>query len=184
MLARLRARYRASFLPGFVQVSIEFTVILIFATCPFWLGTGVYGLAHEFSKQSWFLSDAILSTFTRGELLIFAVTFVAPMFWTVSLDPEGSKSFPGRPVWVASVAVLLLLASAFYGVWRAWFYTATTYSTVIYWSICAAIAAMLLRLIIMAIHQRRLPHPEQVMNDETDEFADGYAQGREIDNGN
>jgi len=102
MWRKLRNWYRVSGFPTLLQVLLEFLVGFIFASSPFWLGAGVFALTSEFRGASWTLGDALLSTFGRGELLIFAVTFLAPMFWTVSLDPDGSRGFPGRPIWVTS----------------------------------------------------------------------------------
>lgn len=159
-------------------VLMEFTILAAFATSPIWFGACIFGAVQEFNHQAWSWDTAFLSTFSKGELLLFTVTFLSPTFWTVSLD-SGGKAFPQRGLWVAAVALLLSTAVGIFALWRGLAHVASSYTSMIEVSIWAAIVALLLRFAIMAVHQRRLPSPEALFNNPTNDFVEEYGRLRE-----
>lgn len=156
----------------------EWVFNVTFATVPFWLGVVIFAVGSEVGKSTWTLERAMLSTFSRGELLAFAATFLAPSFWAVSLDPEGAKKFPRRGLWVSLVAIVLLIASATFGIVRSAGYSSQTFSSVIYFTFAVACIALIIRFLILLFHHHRLPVNEMTYNKDMNDFAARFAEHR------
>jgi hypothetical protein len=157
----------------------EWLFNVIFASMPIWLGAIILWAHGEVthSKKDW--ADSLLGTMARGELLLFCATFLAPAFWMVSFDRDGAKHFPYRTLWVAALLVVWVVASSVFGVWRSAAYVDETYSVIVYFSIGLALLAVLLRLGVILTNFYREPKiSEATLNEDTNAFAENYAQGR------
>ena len=159
-----------------------FTAIL--ATTPFSLGVLVYVITCEINGANWNVGQAILSTIGKGELLVFSVTFLAQAMWTVAGDPEGSKKFPGRVMWILAILVIVVPAAASFGIWRATGYSSPGFSWLVYLTLILAASALLTRFVILATHYSRMPIGEQTYNQPTNEFAEAYEKHRGEKNDN
>jgi hypothetical protein len=95
------------------QALKEFSFALAFSTVTFWLSAVIMLPRKEFAGQSYW--KLLANTVENGELLIFSVSFIGPIFLATLVDrPAGKSQFPGRDWHVASLCVVALIASALF----------------------------------------------------------------------
>lgn len=99
---------------------------LVFATMPFWLG-GLVLMVLAPPPTSVELSDtnafafwighywhSVVSTLSKGELLVFAISLLSPTLWLVTYEPKGADKLPHRrPVSTLAVIVIVIGAVLF-----------------------------------------------------------------------
>lgn len=159
----------------------EWLFNVVFASMPIWLGAIILWANGQVTHSPKQWSDAFLGTMARGELLVFSATFLAPAFWMVSFDRDGAQHFPLRTVWVAALLIVWVVTSAVFGVWRSAGLADTQYSVIVWLSIGLAVSAIVLRLgVILANFYRDPKISETTLNEDTNEFADQYAQSRAV----
>jgi|SRR5665213_810900 len=81
---------------------------LVFATAAFWITTLI--LHYGTDALPW--SDAFTRSISKGELFIFSVSLVGPIFYVALEDPEWAKrEFPNK-MWHAVVVTVFAIVSA------------------------------------------------------------------------
>ena len=147
---------RAARLAAFYELLFAFLV----GTIPFWIG-GVVVLAVEHADvkgdANWLTLFwvATKGTFEKGELLIFAVSLIAPVFWLVAYEPENAKPLAHRRPIIVTAAFISILCGALYGLVQAkvvadpqFVYAVSCYSV---------LAAMGVMYLALTYHIFRLP---------------------------
>jgi hypothetical protein len=88
-------------------------IVLSLATAPLWLGgLVIFGTS---SQASFTFGTALMRTMEHGELFMYGTALLAPMFWVALVDPPGTRVFPSRIIHMVLIAVIELIASAFFG---------------------------------------------------------------------
>lgn len=94
----------------------EFSINVVFATATFWL-TAVLLRYRKDGPADW--SDAFYQTFMNGELFIFCVSLLGPIFYVALEEPSWAKQqFPGKTWHATLVALLALLCAALFAATR------------------------------------------------------------------
>lgn len=95
------------------QAAKEFSFALGFSSVTFWL-SAIIMLPHKaFTGQSYF--DLLASTVANGELLIFSVSFIGPIFLATLVErPAGKSQFPNREWHIGLLCIVAIVASALY----------------------------------------------------------------------
>ncbi len=144
-------------------------------TIPFWLG-GFVLLASskagasegDYLSRWWQLSQ---TTWSKGELLIFAVSLVAPALWLAVNDPESSRPLAHRRPLIGVIGFVAILSAVLYGLIQAQVVVDTRFviTSSLYFS-AVAVGALYLAL---TYHIFRLPdvptvNEEMLVVDQTD----------------
>ncbi|MBO7771592.1 hypothetical protein J6352_09590 [Burkholderia pseudomallei] len=91
----------------------EFVIALAFSTVTFWLTSILLLPRSNLAATPYF--DLLASTYANGELLIFSVSFIGPIFLATLVDRAPSKSqFPGKDWHVIFLIILAIIASALF----------------------------------------------------------------------
>lgn len=170
---------------GRVSALYEIIFGLLIGTLPFWVG-GIVLLVRDTPSSatadiSIFLKYwlATRKTFERGELIIFAISFLAPAFWLVSHEPEGARTLPHkRPIATLSLIVIIVGITLF-----SLIQSGTTVDMPAIFSISLWLAASAIFIMYLALtyHGFRLPKPDLNEKDLTrsrDVFLDEYMKHR------
>lgn len=94
---------------------------VVWATMPFWLGALVLLLTDSSATKDFGLYwQFLISTFNKGELLIFSTALLAPAFSAALIDPKAKDvlPFPGKLSHATIVAILMVICAALYSVQR------------------------------------------------------------------
>lgn len=95
------------------QAAKEFSFALAFSSVTFWLSAVIMLPQKAFAGQSYL--DLLASTVANGELLIFSVSFIGPIFLATLVDrPAGKSQFPNREWHIGLLCVVALIASALF----------------------------------------------------------------------
>lgn len=105
---------------GRVTALYEVLFSFIIGTLPFWIG-GIVLVARGkglpvssdgyFFEQYW---NATRSTIERGELLIFAISFLSPALWLAAHEPEGGATLPHRrPIMIGTFLIAVIATALF-----------------------------------------------------------------------
>jgi hypothetical protein len=89
----------------------EFAIVVGFGTATFWLSA----FLAEFSIANAHLTylDLLHKSYSQGELFIFSVSFLGPVFYTALDEPAGAtRAFPEKVIHIALTVVLTLIAAA------------------------------------------------------------------------
>jgi ABC-type Fe3+ transport system permease subunit len=141
----------------------EFTHGLVFATMPFWLG-GLVLTVHAHSsdpvlRSAGDLADAFWthtrSTFSRGELLVFAISLLSPTLWLAAHEPKRADSLPHRRPILTLAIVVILVGAAMFALTRS--PQQPNAQLVVWISIALTVAAFFLRYLALVYHSYRLP---------------------------
>ncbi len=143
---------------GRLQALYETCYTLTASAMPFWLGGIIFlALGKGDPEEPWYWRyfQLAVTTFDKGELLIFAVSFVSPALWLASHEPEGATVLPHkRPI---------LLATGLIGIVSATLYALTQAQIpvqmgIIFWiSIVLAVLSILIMYLALTYHTFRLP---------------------------
>lgn len=144
---------------------------LIFATMPFWLGGLVLAVLAEppttqelqgslFSLWVGKYWDSTVSTFSKGELFVFAISLLSPTLWLITHEPNGAKVLPHRrPISTLAVVVIIIGAVLFALLKRG----DTVNVHAVFWiSVTLTFAALLLRYLVLVYHGYRLPDISEI----------------------
>lgn len=152
---------------NFLGALYEFIHGIVFATMPFWLGGLVLMvLAPPPTLEE--LKDAnvlifwverfwhyTVSTFARGELLVFAISLLSPTLWLATYEPKGAEKLPHRrPVSTLAVVVIVIGAVMFALLKKN---DGINVSAVFWISVTLTITAFVLRYLVFVYHGYRLP---------------------------
>ncbi len=94
---------------------------VVWAAMPFWLGALVLLLTDSVTPKDFGLYwQLLISTFDKGELLIFSTALLAPAFSAALTDPKNldAAPFPGKLSHATVVAILMVICAALYSVQR------------------------------------------------------------------
>ncbi|MDB5768047.1 MAG: hypothetical protein JWQ61_2861 [Collimonas fungivorans] len=91
----------------------EFFLALVFSTTTFWITVVIMSVLVVYSSTSTF--DLILKTVSNGELLIFSVSFAAPILLVAAQDRSGKVPFPGAIWHVVALWVFAIVAAIISG---------------------------------------------------------------------
>ncbi len=175
---------------GFLNALYEFVHGLVFATMPFWLGGLVLLVlapppsADEISGLSsisfWVTLywASVVSMFSRGELLLFAISLLSPTLWLATYEPKGANPLPHRRP-ISTLAVLIIVVGAvLFGLMRK---SETVNVDAVFWiSVGLAGAAVFLRYLVFVYHGYRLPDvSERDLTKPTDDWMKHVSRHRE-----
>lgn len=89
-------------------------VVLLFSTAPIWLAAIiVYGSGDDLALSA--LKAALHGTVAKGELFMYCTALLAPVFWVALVDLPGARAFPSKTSHMVLIAVIDLVAAAFFG---------------------------------------------------------------------
>jgi hypothetical protein len=89
-------------------------VLFVLSSMPIWLGTLiVYAMGDKVGCLGFKL--ALLSTFSRGELFMYATASLAPIFWIALTEPPGAREFPGKVSHIVLMVIISVIAAVFFG---------------------------------------------------------------------
>lgn len=92
----------------------ELLVTLLFSTTTFW--TTVVFLKAYTSNSGVPVFELFRQTVSAGQLFIFSVTFLGPVYLIAGEDPENAKVFPNRGVHLVVLFPIALLAGGLYAI--------------------------------------------------------------------
>ena len=157
----------ANFLGSFY----EFLHGLVFATMPFWLGGLVLAVLAEPPTSKELQGDLLslwvgkywtstVSTFSKGELFLFAISLLSPTLWLTTHEPNGAKVLPHRrPISTLAVVVIIIGAVLFALLKRG----DTVNVHAVFWiSVTLTVAALVLRYLVLVYHGYRLPDINEI----------------------
>jgi hypothetical protein len=152
---------------NFLGALYEFLHGIIFATMPFWLGGLVLLVlapppAAEDVKQagafSFWLSKywgTTVSTFSRGELLLFAISLLSPTLWLATYEPKGADKLPHRRPISTLAVVVIVVGAVLFGLMRK---TDGINVEAVFWiSVVLTAFALVLRYLVFVYHGYRMP---------------------------
>ncbi|MDF2817158.1 MAG: hypothetical protein K0S73_1098 [Stenotrophomonas rhizophila] len=90
----------------------ELFVTLLFSTTTFWISALILQAFMQNAGMNYFA--IIKTTANAGQLFIFAVSFMGPVFLLAGDDPPKAKNFPNRGLHFIVLFVLAIIASCFY----------------------------------------------------------------------
>lgn len=92
----------------------ELTITLAFSTATFWISALLFEAFMVNKGASYF--DLLYKTANAGQLFIFAVTFLGPVFLIAGDDPPKAKLFPNRSLHLVLLFLLAVVSSSFYAI--------------------------------------------------------------------
>ena len=90
----------------------ELFVTLLFSTATFWMTVFLLKAYSANSGKTYF--DLLIQAVSSGQLFIFAVTFLGPVYLIAGEDPENAKVFPNRGLHLVLIFPLALLGGGLY----------------------------------------------------------------------
>jgi hypothetical protein len=168
----------------FAGAFYEFLHGFVFATMPFWLGGLVLTvLTHVTAAPQttpWFDSywSNTISTFSKGELLVFAISLLTPTLWLSTHEPEGATFLPHRRP-ISTIAVLVVVVGAvLFSLLKA---KVPLDGELVFWiSVFLTCGAIGIRYIVLVYHGYRMPPmTERDITKGTEDFMAQFARHRE-----
>jgi len=155
----------------------EFLFVFICATSGFWMGgfvLFVHGGANNGLRGLW---EQISITFSNGELLIFTITMISPVFYFIFSEPDGARPLPGRIFFGTIAGILLALSVCVLSLLKI---SQVQPEAAVRISFIFTLSALAIRYIGMLLHRKRLPRPpnEEELRKPEREFLAEYAQHR------
>ncbi len=153
-------------LTNFLGALYEFFHGIVFATMPFWLGGLVLlVLAPEPTKEAigsdpikfWIKTywASVVSMFSRGELLLFAISLLSPTLWLATYEPKGADKLPHRrPISTLAVIIIVVGAVMFALMRKA---DGINVPAVFWISVAITVVALVLRYLVFVYHGYRMP---------------------------
>jgi hypothetical protein len=99
----------------FSSAAKEITSTLIIATSPIWLGA-FFILCRNEETRGYF--TILIDSLSHGELMIYCMALLAPVFYITSNDKYLRGVFPNKLSSIISAVVILLISSAVYALQR------------------------------------------------------------------
>lgn len=97
-----------------VETIKELSITLAFSTATFWISALLFE-AFLINQDASFV-DLLYKTANAGQLFIFAVTFLGPVFIIAGDDPANAKVFPNRGLHLVVLFLLAVVGSSFYAI--------------------------------------------------------------------
>jgi len=165
---------------NYIDASIEFGTLLVWATMPFWLGGLVhYAVSVKPNKD---LCDLIVGTFRNGELLVFVISVVTPTLYLVN-KPDQEKSFP-HALFLSTIVIVIIVVSAVMFSLQKSGVTLLDVDFIFQLSVILTISGLTLRYLALVYHRYRMPVPnEKQMRQGQKNFVDEFAAHRGVENG-
>ena len=161
----------------------EFFIGLVFSSITFWLSAMLIFFQTKDRSAGLFrtITDSFTPTISNGELLVFAVSLLGPIFYVAFEDPEWAKREFPQKLWHACALFFLgvLCASLFAAVKTG---ASFEMALVIEFSIWLTIAAAALRY-LATVYNKARSRPEEEMRGQTENFVKQFQQHREGGNG-
>lgn len=157
------------------SASLELFVSLAFATMPFWLG-GLVLFARATAEATSYWST-LLSTFSQGELFIFATSMLGPIVYMAFEDPANARAFPSRLEHAVLVFLLIAICATMFGQQKAG--ASTNIDFLFSLSIFCAGLAIVLRYLSAVYHRMRTRDPSKEMKRLEENFVEAFAEDRE-----
>src|SRR5258707_1582433 len=103
----------------FRDATKETVIRFILSTSPLWLGSLiVFGVDTGEGKTFSGYLKVLVASFSKGELLIFATSAVAPIFFFALTPPKYTRDFPGRLSHVVCGLLVFMICTALFGAQR------------------------------------------------------------------
>jgi len=155
----------------------EFFFALLFSTVTFWLSAFVLKVFRANAEKGYF--DLLHSTLSNGELLIFAVSFLGPIFLIALSDRQGKREFPGREWHILALMCVASIAAVLFAQVKTAHDTSDgltflNMSFVVIASYWLAGGALLLRYLTM-VYQKSMLASDELMPKHDKDFARNYA---------
>lgn len=99
----------------FSSAAKEISSTLIIATSPIWLGA-FFILCRDEETRGYF--TILIDSLSHGELMIYCMALLAPVFYITSNDKYLRGVFPNKLSSIISAAVILIISSAAYALQR------------------------------------------------------------------
>lgn len=174
----------------FLNALYEFIHGVVFATMPFWLGGLVLlVLAPAPSADEtraagawiyWLSKYQMLtvSTFSKGELLLFAISLLSPTLWLAIYEPKGADTLPHRRPISTLAVVIIIIGAVLFGLLRK---SDGVNVSAVYWiSVTLTVTALLLRYLVFVYHGYRMPEiSEEQLREPTNDWLKSVDLHRE-----
>lgn len=156
----------------------ELFVTLMFSTTTFWL-TVVFLKAYSANSHTSYF-DLLSQTVSAGQLFIFSITFLGPVYIIAGEDPENAKVFPNRGLHLVALFPIALLGGGLYAIQ----FGARNYSGslpldnqyLLHASVYIAILAVVLRYLTVVYRKSTMAFdPETELVEPAQQFADQFA---------
>ncbi len=161
----------------------EFFIGLVFSSIPFWLSAMLIFFQTKDRSRGMVntIVDSLTPTISNGELLVFAVSLIGPIFYVAFEEPEWAKREFPQKLWHACALFFLgvLCASLFAAIKTG---ASFEMALVIEFSIWLTIAAAALRY-IATVYNKARTRPEEEMRGQTEDFVKKFQEHREGGNG-
>lgn len=157
----------------------EMLITLVFSTITFWV-TALLLLPFQINTQLGYLG-LLEKTVNAGQLFIFAVSFMGPIFLLAGDDPPKARAFPSRGLHFVVLVLLAIVSSAFYalqlGSKQSPEALVLDADFLLKASIVVAISAVALRYLTMVYRKNTLSFdPNVELEQPVDEFAKRFAE--------
>lgn len=156
----------------------ELFVTLLFSTATFWMT--VFLLKAYAANSSTPYLDLLIQAVSSGQLFIFAVTFLGPVYLIAGEDPANAKVFPNRGLHLVLIFPLALLGGGLYALqfgartYPGFFSLNTEY--LLHTSELIALLAVLLRYLTVVYRKSTLVfNPEVELVEPAQNFAEQFA---------
>lgn len=158
--------------PNFLNALYEFAHGVVFATMPFWLGGLVILVlapppnvdnSVQLSDIFFWLErywSSIVSTFARGELLVFAISLLSPTLWLATYEPKGADMLPHRRPVSTLAVIVIVIGAVLFGLLKK--NDGINVSMVFWISVTLTLAALVLRYLVFVYHGYRLPEVSEL----------------------
>lgn len=166
----------------------EFLMSVSFATATFWVSAIVFRLFKSNADKSYL--DLLQSTISNGELLIFSVSFLGPVFLAAAADPNGKNEFPGRSWHMFALIGVSGISALIFAVNKAFSsikfpeplgtlaqHIDTT--LIVNYSLFLAATALILRYLTI-VYSKSMQAPDESMRQDDISFAERFARHRGI----
>ena len=148
----------------FLGALYEFLHGVLFATMPFWLGGIIITATAQvtqppptdvgFWAHAWWSNT--VTTFSRGELLVFAISLLSPTLWLTTYEPQGADKLPHRRPISTLAVVVIVVGAVLFALLRAG--SSSLNLGFVFWiSAILTMAAFFLRYLVFVYHAYRLP---------------------------
>jgi hypothetical protein len=103
----------------FRDATKETFVKLILSTSPLWLGSLIVFGVGKTEKTTEAYLNILNSSVSKGEMLLFATSAIAPIFFFALTPPKHDRDFPGRLSHIVCGLLIFMICTALFGAQRA-----------------------------------------------------------------
>ena len=93
----------------------EVGINIVLSTAPIWLGCLFLVVVRKFEMPMW---DVVNANVENGELFIYSTGSVAPLFYFIFKEDEGTKKFPNARSFMVFSAIVLLVGGCGFAITR------------------------------------------------------------------